>query len=108
MVEWLVYRPAFSWPAAAAALVLVFFITRAMLPDGEAPKPALIERNPVAEVGPAQIGPEVQNQTSGVETETVKTRSEPQVLSPGATELASDDSPELKAELGFDADGFCY
>ncbi len=98
IVEWLVYRPAFSWPAAVAALVLVFFITRAMLPDGKTPKPALIERNPVAEAGSAQIEPEVQHQTSRVETETVKTRSEPQVLSPRATELTSDDSPELTGQ----------
>jgi hypothetical protein len=94
LVEWLVYRPAFSWPAAAAALVLVFFITRAMLPDGNVPKPVLPERNPVAAAGSAQIGPEAQRQISGAEAETIKKRSVPRVSFPGATELTSDALPE--------------
>jgi len=34
-IKWLIYRPAYSWPAAVAALVLVFFITRAMLPENK-------------------------------------------------------------------------
>ncbi len=59
LIRWLVYRPAYGWPAAAAALVLVFFITRAMLPEGEIPDPApIIQTAPSRTFTSPEVGPE--------------------------------------------------
>jgi len=83
LVRWFVYRPAFSWPAAAAALLLVFFITRAMLPDGQAPTPEPVsdwDTAPTEKSGVIWLPSPVE--TSGEETTTLEPRAEPQTPSP--------------------------
>jgi len=102
LIKWLVYRPVYSWPAAAAALVLVFFITRAMLPEGTVPEPEVVAHRHLLPVEKTEgIGPEMAEVSPGEEAIAVEMRAEPQekLASEEVTTLAADNqqSPEVAA-----------
>jgi len=79
-----VLRPSFGWPAAVAALLLVFFISRAMITDGDTPivQPE-VQPTMLADAYDEPLGPGIELQPTGVEIATIEPRSEPG--DPGST-----------------------
>ncbi len=97
LIRWLTYRPAFSWPAGALALVLAFFITRAMLPDGQVPESGIILQEDATLVEELEtVGPALPEEMVGEKVLTVEPRSQPRALS-SAEELPSG-QPEADEE----------
>ena len=101
LIRWFVYRPAFGWPASAVALVLVFFLTRAMLPDQVAPpEPATLSEITTGAETDLQ-GP--QPDTRSVEEEIVKLEPRTQPGIPGSQKKSTIDESAVDDTYSKDA-----
>lgn len=100
VIKWFISRPAFSWPTAAAAMVVVFFVTWTMMRDGSVPGPTQIAQTDLqmtAEQG--DVGPQMDRQTPGEKAESIETRSEPGELAQRGEEAISPAGTSSPIEL---------
>jgi hypothetical protein len=86
----LIFRPAFGWPAAAAALILVFFIGRAVIHHGDVPPPQPgMQHAELSGRAAEPMGPEAGLKSPEGEIATIQPRSEP-----GAPVAEQTESPQ--------------